>query len=85
MFGNPALTQKLRFAMGLSVIVPNKKNSTPDRFLVSFPPDYWEHILGSLEEGILVIDQTQRVSFINPAAEQLLGLSRPQILARPYL
>lgn len=71
--------------MGLSVIVPNKKNAAPARLPASFPSDYWEHILGSLEEGILVIDQTQCVSFINPAAEQLLGLSRPQIFARPYL
>src|SRR5262245_61680129 len=71
--------------MGLSVIVSNKKRATPARLPASFPSDYWEHILGSLEEGILVIDQTQCVSFINPAAEQLLGLSRPQILARPYL
>src|SRR5215813_10279780 len=71
--------------MGLLVTVPNKKNAMPARLPASFPADYWEHILGSLEEGILVIDQTQCVSFINPAAEQLLGLSRPQILTRPYL
>ena len=64
--------------------MPNKKNATQTRLSASFPSDYWEHILGSLEEGVLVIDQTQHVSFINPAAEQLLGLSRPQILARPY-
>jgi len=71
--------------MGLSVIVPNKRNVASARLSANFPSDYWEHILGSLEEGILVIDQTQRIGFTNPAAEQLLGLSRPQISARPYI
>jgi two-component system nitrogen regulation sensor histidine kinase GlnL len=64
--------------------VSNKKTAAVARPPASFPSDYWEHILDSLEEGVLVFDQTQRVSFINPAAEQLLGLSRPQIFARPY-
>lgn len=49
-----------------------------------FPSDYWEHILGSLEEGILVIDQDQRITFVNPAVEQLTGLPHTQVWYRPY-
>jgi len=55
-------------------------DSSPSRF----PSDYWEHILGSLEEGILVIDQDQRIIFVNPAAEQITGLPYTQVGYRLY-
>ncbi|MGE0825826.1 MAG: nitrogen regulation protein NR(II) [Candidatus Binatia bacterium] len=50
----------------------------------NFPSHFWEHILGSLAEGILVIDSDQRVVFVNAAAETLTGLARMQVWARPY-
>jgi two-component system nitrogen regulation sensor histidine kinase GlnL len=49
-----------------------------------FPSDYWEHILSSLEEGVFVLDQAHRLAFVNPAAEQLTGLSSTQVHLRPY-
>jgi len=49
-----------------------------------FPSDYWEHILGSLEEGVFVLDQEHRLAFVNPAAEQLTGLSATHVRHRPY-
>jgi two-component system nitrogen regulation sensor histidine kinase GlnL len=64
--------------------VPTKKNAPFVRPSDDFPTNSWEPILGSLEEGILVIDQAHAVRFVNPAAEQLLGLSHAQVFARPY-
>jgi two-component system, NtrC family, nitrogen regulation sensor histidine kinase GlnL len=49
-----------------------------------FPADYWEHILGSLEEGVVVLDQDHRLAFVNPAAEHLTSLSATQVHLRPY-
>jgi two-component system nitrogen regulation sensor histidine kinase GlnL len=49
-----------------------------------FPSDYWELILGSLEEGVFVLDQEHRLVFVNPAAEQLTGLSATHVRHRPY-
>ncbi len=49
-----------------------------------FPSDYWEHILGSLEEGVVVLDQEHHLAFVNPAAEQLTGLSATHVRHRPY-
>jgi two-component system, NtrC family, nitrogen regulation sensor histidine kinase GlnL len=65
--------------------VPTKKKSTSVRPFADFPTHYWEHILSSVEEGILVIDQAYAVRFINAAAEQLIGLSHAQVLGRPYM
>lgn len=48
------------------------------------PPDYWQHILESLEEGVVVLDQEGQITFFNPAAEQLTGLSCSQVRRRPY-
>ena len=64
--------------------MPPKKNAPFVRPPADFPANYWDHILSSVEEGLLVIDQTQVVRFLNAAAEQLLGLSHAQIFARPY-
>src|SRR5215207_7342913 len=65
--------------------MPTKKNATSVRPPADFPTNYWEPILSSVEEGILVIDQTHAVRFVNAAAEQLMGLSHAQTLSRPYL
>lgn len=64
--------------------MPTKKKSLPVPPSTDFPAHYWDHILSSVEEGLLVIDETQVVRFLNVAAEQLLGLSLAQIVARPY-
>ena len=50
----------------------------------NFPSDSWEHILASLEEGIAIIDQRNRIAYLNQTAEQLTGLSSSQIHGRPY-
>jgi len=70
--------------MGRAVAVRTKH--TPDIALsyAQFPSDYWEHILSSLEEGVLVLDQEHRLAFVNPAAEQLTGLSATHVRHRPY-
>ncbi|MGH7963616.1 MAG: two-component system sensor histidine kinase NtrB [Candidatus Binatia bacterium] len=44
----------------------------------------WGHILASLEEGIILTDPEERITFFNPAAEQLTGLSRTQVLHCSY-
>lgn len=49
-----------------------------------FPSDSWEHILASLEEGVIVIDQEYRIAYFNPAVEQLTGVSHAQAWGRPY-
>ena len=64
--------------------MPTKKNAPFVRPSDDFPTNSWEPILGSLEEGILVIDPSHAVRFVNPAAEQLLGLSQAQVFARTY-
>lgn len=50
----------------------------------SFPEEHWEHILASLEEGVVIIDRQGRVTFFNPTAEHLTGLSQSQVLLRSY-
>lgn len=64
--------------------MPTKKNAPPPRPQTDFPAHHWDHILSSVEEGLLVIDQTQVVRFLNAAAEQLLGLSQAHLFAHPY-
>ena len=44
----------------------------------------WENILTSLEDGIIVIDGAERVSFFNQAAEILTELSASQALRESY-
>jgi two-component system nitrogen regulation sensor histidine kinase GlnL len=51
---------------------------------IDFPADSWDYTLASLEEGIIAIDKEKRLTFFNPAAEQLTGLPRAQVLHRPY-
>lgn len=51
--------------------------------LPDFPADSWEHILASVEEGIIIIDQEERIAFFNPTAEHLTGLSHPQVWHHP--
>lgn len=49
-----------------------------------FPANAWEHVLASLEEGIVVIDRDQRIAFLNPTAATLIGQSLAQIGQQPY-
>src|SRR5262249_59305478 len=42
------------------------------------PP--WVDVLASLEDGVVVLDATGRIADLNPAAEQLLGVSSPQAI-----
>ena len=43
-----------------------------------------EHILASVEEGIIVIDQAEQIVFLNPAAETLIGVSGAQAASQSY-
>jgi PAS domain S-box-containing protein len=61
-----------------------KKAAEPIGQEKSFLEEYWEHILASLEEGVVVIDRQGRVAFFNPTAEHLTGLSQSQVRLRSY-
>ncbi len=50
----------------------------------TFPADAWEHVLASLEEGIVVIGQDQRIAFLNPTAATLIGQSLAQVGHQSY-
>lgn len=41
-----------------------------------------EDLLSSLEDGVLLLDADGRVAWLNPAAEELTGLSRAQVAGR---
>lgn len=67
----------------------SQRSSSPRRPLSRRPKNgflatAWEHILASVEEGIIVIDQVQQVVFLNPAAETLIGVSGAQAAGQPY-
>jgi len=47
------------------------------------PEAYHARLLESLEDGILAFDMEGRVNFINPSAQELLGLSKRQSLGHP--
>jgi len=40
------------------------------------PP--WADVLASIEDGVVVLDRAGRIADVNPAAEQLIGVSAPQ-------
>ncbi len=61
-----------------------KKQTAPPALSARFPADSWDHILASLEEGLVVIDQQGRVAYLNQTAEQLTGLSHTQTCGCPY-
>lgn len=44
---------------------------------------YYEDLLSSLQDGIIVLDRESRVVSMNPAAEELTGFSRSQFTGRP--
>ncbi|TMA31362.1 MAG: PAS domain S-box protein [Deltaproteobacteria bacterium] len=46
-------------------------------------PD-WTDVLASIEDGVVVIDPAGAVADLNPAAEQLVGVSAPQVVGRPF-
>lgn len=62
-----------------------KTRSDPPAAKADFPSDSWEHILASLEEGITIIDQEDRIAYLNQTAEQLTCFSSAQTWGRPYL
>jgi len=64
--------------------VRTKQTLVPAPLPAQFPADYWEYIVGSLDEGVFVLNQEYRLAFVNPAAEQLTGLSATQVHDRPY-
>ena len=45
-------------------------------------PD-WTDVLASIEDGVVVIDPAGVVADLNPAAEQLIGVSAPQAVGKP--
>jgi two-component system, NtrC family, nitrogen regulation sensor histidine kinase GlnL len=69
--------------MGPEMALRVKKLTVPPTF-PNFPLDSWEHILASIEEGFIIIDQEERIAFFNPTAEHLTGLSHTQVWQHPY-
>lgn len=65
--------------MALSSKNTQSASSTP-----TFPGNAWEHILASLEEGLIVIDQSQQIASINPTAATLIGQSETQVDHQSY-
>ena len=53
-------------------------------FWVNPPQVSWENILGSLEDGVIVLDQEGRITFFNQAAEVLTDPSHRQALEQSY-
>ena len=45
----------------------------------------WENILTSLDDGVIITDIDGNVSFVNQAAENMVGLSARKMLRRTYL
>lgn len=70
--------------MGRTMALRSKKSAERSFVPVSFPSDYWEHILASLEEGIIILDREGHIAFFNSTAEHLTGLSHAQVLHNPY-
>lgn len=46
--------------------------------------DFLEGSFSSLTIGAVMVDPQLNISFINPLAEQILGLSTPQVKGKPY-
>lgn len=44
---------------------------------------YYEDLLGSLQDGLVVVDRELRVTSLNPAAEELLGISATMAHGKP--
>jgi two-component system nitrogen regulation sensor histidine kinase GlnL len=44
---------------------------------------YYEDLLSSLQDGVVILDRDSRVTSMNQAAEELTGFSRSQIAGRP--
>jgi two-component system nitrogen regulation sensor histidine kinase GlnL len=61
--------------------------STPRRATPSTPPASpsapWADVLASLEDGVVVVNGGGRVTDLNPAAEQMLGVSAIQAVGVP--
>lgn len=45
----------------------------------------YEHILGSMDNGVIVVNFEGTIIVFNQAAERILGLDAKQVLHRPYL
>jgi two-component system nitrogen regulation sensor histidine kinase GlnL len=45
------------------------------------PP--WVDVLASIEDAVVVLDAGHRITDLNPAAEQLIGVSAPQGIGKP--
>ena len=54
--------------------------SKPARPVAVAPLPAWSDVLASIEDAVVALDRTGRVTELNPAAEQLLGVSAPQAL-----
>jgi len=46
-------------------------------------PDYLRAILDSSPDGVVVVDRNRRITYLNPAAEQLLDRPRAEIIGHP--
>ena len=91
-----AFTTALRFlgigvlAAGVGTLLARRLSQRIKRSLMGYEPDDFarlfhqrEDILDALEEGILAIDRSATVIFLNAAAAQMLSLDRTAVVGHP--
>jgi len=64
--------------VGLRRRVASVLSSAPRTSTVGRAP--WVDVLASIDDGVIVLDRGGRVTDLNPAAEQLTGISAPQAI-----
>lgn len=60
---------------GTAEPVRERRDMERPRQALSDMQAYYEDLLGSLQDGLVVVDRGLKVAFLNPAAEELLGIS----------
>jgi len=44
---------------------------------------YWESVLETMVDGLLILDTEGTIVFINPAAEEITGYKKEEVVGRP--
>lgn len=73
-----ARARALKLANSMTIDLRNERN----RAVITQHKD--EAILGSIGDGVFVVDNTGRIKLFNKAAELICGVSAKQVLNRPY-
>src|SRR4051794_29952373 len=46
--------------------------------------EYFSNVVDSVGDGVIVLDAAELVTYMNPAAEEIVGLSRRQVKGQPF-